>query len=213
MNYYFLTKFLLIFVLEYCFDYYKRNAHGECVWNSNKAIESGEISLLENIVPHDRKEAALKLFHENDYRISGSVLDKIMHHPPNHGMNWSSETKQAFSQAMIQENKKFTAVSKIIHESVGNCQNFYYGCFKRTPDYSKMKRSIKKKKKKLNISNLESSSSISSGGECVICNEFGELIYCDICEQMYHLHCASPQLLEIPEGDWFCQDCETMKKS
>ena len=43
------------------------------VWDANKVRDATEqINLLESIVPHDRKETALKLFHENGYQINGT---------------------------------------------------------------------------------------------------------------------------------------------
>ena len=48
------------------------------VWDANKARESTEqINLLESIVPHDRKETALKLFHENGYQINGTFENYV----------------------------------------------------------------------------------------------------------------------------------------
>ena len=45
------------------------------VWDSSKAREATrEINLLESIVPHDRKESALKLFHDNNYQINAGTL-------------------------------------------------------------------------------------------------------------------------------------------
>ena len=42
------------------------------VWDSTLARNaSTEVSLLESIVPHDRRESALRLFHENKYKING----------------------------------------------------------------------------------------------------------------------------------------------
>lgn len=44
-------------------------------WDSTKGANNrGEIELLESIVPHERKELALKLFHANDYQIAGTIL-------------------------------------------------------------------------------------------------------------------------------------------
>ncbi len=39
------------------------------------------------------------------------------------------------------------------------------------------------------------------------CSDDGQLICCDSCTKSFHLQCTSPQLDEIPTGDWFCQFC------
>ena len=44
------------------------------VWNSKMGAASKEIELLESLIPHDRKEMALALFHENDYKINGKLF-------------------------------------------------------------------------------------------------------------------------------------------
>ena len=45
-------------------------------------------------------------------------------------------------------------------------------------------------------------------GICKKChiNE-GDPLLCDRCDDAYHLHCASPPLETVPEGDWFCGPC------
>jgi hypothetical protein len=45
------------------------------VWNSKMGgAASMQVELLESIIPHDRRELALALFHENDYSINGKIL-------------------------------------------------------------------------------------------------------------------------------------------
>mmetsp|Transcript_19581 Transcript_19581/g.35454 ORF Transcript_19581/g.35454 Transcript_19581/m.35454 type:complete len:174 (-) Transcript_19581:68-589(-) len=71
------------------------------VWDSKKAREAArEIDLLESIVPHDRKEIALKLFHDNNYQINADVLRRAMEEAPSHGLNWSPATKKVFSKTI-----------------------------------------------------------------------------------------------------------------
>uniref|UniRef100_A0A914Y5I8 Uncharacterized protein n=1 Tax=Panagrolaimus superbus TaxID=310955 RepID=A0A914Y5I8_9BILA len=41
---------------------------------------------------------------------------------------------------------------------------------------------------------------------CDICNSDGELILCETCPRAFHLGCA--ELIELPEGEWFCATCE-----
>jgi hypothetical protein len=40
-------------------------------WNSKMGAASKQLELMEPLIPHDRKEMALAMFHENDYKING----------------------------------------------------------------------------------------------------------------------------------------------
>ncbi|CAL4062300.1 unnamed protein product [Meganyctiphanes norvegica] len=45
---------------------------------------------------------------------------------------------------------------------------------------------------------------------CAICNmdhNIGTLIFCDECDQAYHLTCHQPPLSEQPQGSWICFNC------
>nr|CDS20146.1 PHD and RING finger domain containing protein 1 [Echinococcus granulosus] len=47
--------------------------------------------------------------------------------------------------------------------------------------------------------------------ECEICHspeDEAYLLLCDGCDKGYHTYCLPNPLSEIPEGDWFCPDCE-----
>ena len=47
---------------------------------------------------------------------------------------------------------------------------------------------------------------------CVICSkdngENDSPLECDKCDAPYHLQCLDPPLHEVPEGEWFCANCE-----
>lgn len=47
---------------------------------------------------------------------------------------------------------------------------------------------------------------------CWVCKLGGDLLVCDTCPHAFHLSCLNPPLDGIPEGDWFCLDCESRKK-
>ncbi|KAL3924990.1 MAG: hypothetical protein SGILL_000703 [Bacillariaceae sp.] len=42
---------------------------------------------------------------------------------------------------------------------------------------------------------------------CMICEDVGELLICDGCNQHIHKTCLDPPLEEIPDGDFFCPTC------
>ncbi|GMF33844.1 unnamed protein product [Phytophthora fragariaefolia] len=50
---------------------------------------------------------------------------------------------------------------------------------------------------------------------CCVCgtnNHSEELLLCDRCDGEVHMHCATPKLTELPEGEWFCGYCQARMK-
>lgn len=46
---------------------------------------------------------------------------------------------------------------------------------------------------------------------CEICGSSDRedrMLLCDGCNKGYHLECLTPPLDEVPEGYWYCNDCE-----
>ena len=37
------------------------------------------------------------------------------------------------------------------------------------------------------------------------------LLLCGACPLGYHTHCLTPQLAEVPQGDWFCPPCSASR--
>ena len=54
-------------------------------------------------------------------------------------------------------------------------------------------------------------SSLDDDTACQVCareDDDSKMLLCDECNQGYHLYCLSPQLHQIPTGDWFCPGCQ-----
>ncbi|BEI96596.1 hypothetical protein CcaverHIS631_0201850 [Cutaneotrichosporon cavernicola] len=53
---------------------------------------------------------------------------------------------------------------------------------------------------------------IDSGDLCNICHlaEQDDMTFleCERCEEGYHMDCLQPRLYELPDGEWFCPECE-----
>lgn len=53
---------------------------------------------------------------------------------------------------------------------------------------------------------------ITAPERCIICNkDYGDddsPLECDKCDSPCHLKCLNPPLDKVPEGEWFCADCE-----
>eukprot|EP00037_Helgoeca_nana_P019925 m.196263 g.196263 ORF g.196263 m.196263 type:complete len:1521 (+) comp25055_c0_seq1:193-4755(+) len=46
---------------------------------------------------------------------------------------------------------------------------------------------------------------------CRRCGIGGQLMWCDSCPNVFHLGCLDPPLVKVPEGDWFCADCNVVR--
>ena len=49
---------------------------------------------------------------------------------------------------------------------------------------------------------------------CEVCQEVGthpqnDMVGCDGCDKLFHQQCLRPALSTIPDGKWFCRECET----
>ena len=50
--------------------------------------------------------------------------------------------------------------------------------------------------------------------KCVICSSAcrpNQILECDGCQKGFHLDCLRPKLTEIPDGDWFCDNCTSTR--
>ncbi|GMF10336.1 unnamed protein product [Phytophthora lilii] len=50
---------------------------------------------------------------------------------------------------------------------------------------------------------------------CCVCgnnNHSEELLLCDRCDGEVHMHCATPKVTVLPEGEWFCGYCRARRK-
>lgn len=53
----------------------------------------------------------------------------------------------------------------------------------------------------------EEQDSIVHRDRCNVCDRRGDLLCCDSCPLVYHLHCLNPPLKYVPEGEWRCEVC------
>lgn len=56
-----------------------------------------------------------------------------------------------------------------------------------------------------------SEGSFVSEDHCRNCLKMGDLLCCESCPAVFHLHCLKPPLVEVPMGDWLCPLCEGNK--
>lgn len=59
------------------------------------------------------------------------------------------------------------------------------------------------------ISNIESMT-IKHDDHCRKCHKLGDLLCCDNCPSVFHLHCIDPPMSQIPNNEWICHICRAM---
>ena len=50
-----------------------------------------------------------------------------------------------------------------------------------------------------------------SEDHCRNCSKMGDLLCCESCPAVFHLHCLNPPLENVPHGDWLCPLCTVDK--
>ncbi len=47
---------------------------------------------------------------------------------------------------------------------------------------------------------------------CGVDEDYERIMLCDGCEAEYHTYCLDPPLQKVPEGNWFCPSCVSVKR-
>lgn len=126
----------------------------------------------------------------------------------------------AFNKAIDENQKLFPVIAKAVGTTVNRCLVHYYSRFKTGKNRGRY---------------LELKKIWEQSDECEVCGDggmkfcivtdvfnenmlqilvflnngpLGNLICCDGCVNSYHMWCLSPPLVEIPEGQWYCDACQ-----
>jgi hypothetical protein len=170
------------------------------IWDWEKATKSGKVEFVNNRVTPNKKVEAHEMLYQRGFVIPGFYQD-VCAIPTTNGSNWTEDDKKRFKTSIFKELKNIRRVSTAIGKPMKECMTYYYGTFKKSKDYPRLKLAIYRHKQK--------ASSGSSGDTwiCDTCGDGGKLIACDSCELHYHLTCLIPPLQEVPEGTWICNRC------
>ena len=142
------------------------------------------------------KDLAMTALHQANYNIVSveeKLLRIILKQPCR--IPYCYEMLERFHFSMVKSKKNIKSVSERLNASPQACLLFYYERYKQTHEYALFKMYRRAEKQ-----------------ECEVCSEPGKLLCCDGCNRPYHLKCANPPLLEVPEGDWFCEICTSQGK-
>ena len=178
----------------------------EQVWDWKKAAASGKLDFCTRVQPNKKAEAYEKFMRRN-FVLPGFYRE-VCDIPTTNGSDWTDDEKNRFRASIFKEHKNIINVSRAIGKPMKECMTYYYGTFKRSKDYPRLKLAIYRHKEKAVTTR-------SSAWVCDICGTGGKLIACDSCDAHYHLTCLEPPLKEVPEGSWICNLCITkpMKES
>jgi len=172
------------------------------VWDWRKAEASGKLSFCERIAPNKKSEAYEKLY-QRGFKLPGFYRE-VCDIPTTDGSDWTEEERMRFRASIFKEQKSIIKVSRAIGKPMTECMTYYYGTFKKSKDYPRLKLAIYRHKEK-------AVKTRSSNWICDVCGVGGKLIACDECDAHYHLTCVEPPLKEVPEGSWICGRCSTAK--
>jgi hypothetical protein len=170
------------------------------IWDWNKGASKGRLEFVHTRVTPNKKVEAYEKLHQRGYVLPGFFQD-VCDIPTTNGSNWTDDDRKRFKTSIFKEFKNINRVSKSIGKPLKECLAYYYGTFKQTKDYQKLKATIQRHKQKT------ASAGLTGFWVCDTCGVGGTLIACDSCEAHYHLTCLIPPLCEVPEGSWVCSKC------
>jgi len=170
------------------------------IWDPAKATASGHLNYIQNNVPYKKRGIGMILLHELQYNINDHFLDTLDKvNNPNDYSSWSQQEKDLFHRYIYQNKKDISKVAKLMKKSFNSCYYYYLTKYKKTSDYIVLKIIYQQEKKE------------KDDDCCAVCRDGGDLIICEGCEASYHLSCLNPPLLEVPECDWYCDECNHRK--
>eukprot|EP00536_Pseudo-nitzschia_multiseries_P006512 jgi/Psemu1/239446/estExt_Genewise1.C_1390071 len=181
------------------------NPENELIWSCNEAADKGMLSFIEDNVPYNKREKALRLVHENNYDVS-NIEDFVQKIEPSTVSRWTENDKEKFRQEVFRSRKNLKEVCQTMgNKTMGDILAYYLGHYKKSDDYRLLKtvRRDEREEKARQATHVVD--------RCAICGEGGSLLICDGCESEWHMGCAKPALKTIPDGDWECDICVDRK--
>lgn len=152
------------------------------------------------VAPNKKAEAYEKLY-QRGFALPG-FYQEVCGTATTDGSDWTEDNKKRFRASLFKEQKSIIKVSKTIGKPMKECMGYYYGSFKKSKDYPRLKLAIYRHKQ-------QAVKTRSGNWICDTCGIGGKLIACDSCEAHFHLTCLEPPLKEVPEGSWICDNCLT----
>jgi hypothetical protein len=158
------------------------------------------------------REMRMEILHNCGYNVSNAkvIFDRVVAQGGRWNVAWSKSDSAALEKYLKEGYgegggwaKDFTRLSKKLQRPPGECMVQYYLWKSRSRAYL----ALKKKWKSHSVLNDPSWRHRMPNDDCVVCDDGGNLILCDRCDDAYHPQCLSPPLRDLPSGEWYCPDC------
>jgi len=166
------------------------------VWDPVRAIASNTLDYVHCSAPHNKKEQAMCLLHRHDYSVTADFELSTENAAAKDTSDWTHQDRELFHAHMLESNKDFSLVAKRMNKSLNSILLYYYRTYKHRNVYKSMK------SKRL----VDRQRNDNNSDECKVCNDGGNLICCDSCENAFHLSCIP--LRSVPIGVWHCNECK-----
>ena len=184
------------------------------IWSrtlAENAVSQGEdIDQYINSLKPFQKAHGMMILHQSKYKVSEveqkfnsetvitATATTIQHdHSLLEGAPLSQNERTALNEAIDQHDKQWPKIAKAVGTTPCRCLIHYYSQYKWGDERDR----YLGKKKQWELSG--------HSDYCEVCDDGGDLILCDGCPNAYHIDCIT--LPEIPEGEWYCPECQTTK--
>ena len=187
------------------------NAEYGQIWSrsiAENAASQGESidQYIDALKPYQKARGMMAL-HQSNYKVSdakkkfqseqqttdATIQDRSLLE----GAPLSQNERIALNEAIDQYDKNWHKIAKAVDTTPCRCLIHYYSRYK----WGDERERYLEKKNQWELSG--------HSDYCEICDDGGDLILCDACPHAYHLECL--QLSDIPEGKWYCPECQPTK--
>jgi hypothetical protein len=173
----------------------------------NAANQGENIDQYINSLKHFQKAHGMMTLHQSNYKVSvaeqkfnsekETITTTIHDHSLVEGAPLSQNERISFNEAIDEHDKQWPKIAKAVGTTPCRCLIHYYSQYKWGDEREK----YLEKKKQWELSG--------HSDYCEVCDDGGDLILCDGCPNAYHIDCV--MLPDIPEGQWYCPECQTTK--
>ena len=176
------------------------------IWSrsrAEKAASQGEnIERYINSLKPFQKAHGMMTLHQSNYKVhkaeeifdSNNETDTINSHSLLEGTPLSHNERIIFNEAIDEHDKQWHKIAKSVGTTPSRCLVHYYSHYKWGDERDRY---------------LQNKKRWEQSDYCEICDDGGDLLCCDGCSKAYHMDCI--RLPELPEGDWYCPECQTTK--
>jgi hypothetical protein len=189
------NEFTLTF-FEYVALSYDPSTRMEQYWDGNRADEAAQhgedmVGFVDEGLELNEKMLRMKAAHLAGYSVARAQahFEQMLPNAVDIPIAFNVEEKRLVNASVAFSRKDFRRAASDVGRSVCACIVHYYN-WKKSDDYQRVKQELS-----------------AESDYCAICDDGGELIVCDHCQNAYHFECLQPPLQEVPSGEWFCNHC------